>query len=129
MSAHPHIRQDGTIDGVLIRVGGKDEKVPVHLDDHGTIHRCNATREVARLLAPHLYGEPLRVHGSGRWERQPPANWVLLQFDITHFEPLDDRPLTEVVEQLQQTEGSGWREIGDPAAVLRRLREGASDTS
>ena len=57
-----------------------------------------------------------------------PRDWVLLQFDIRHFEPLDDRPLTEAVEQLQQTEGSGWRDISDPAAVLRRLRKGANDT-
>ena len=129
MASFGPFRQDGTLDGVLIRVGGKDETVPVHLDDHGTIHRCNATREIARQLAPHLFGGPLRVHGNGRWERQHPGNWVLLRFDIRHFEPLDDKPLTEVVEQLQQTEGSGWRDISDPAAVLRRLREGAGDTS
>lgn len=122
-------RQEGIIDGVLIRVGGRDDTVPVYLDDDGTIYRCNATRQVARQLAPHLFGAPLRVHGSGRWERKHDGNWVLMWFDIKHFEGLDNRPLTEVVEQLQQIEGSGWRVIGDPTAELRRLRDGPGDTS
>lgn len=117
-------RQDGTFDGVLIRVGGKDDTVPVHLDDRGTIHRLNATRDMAKQLAPRLYGAPLRVYGSGRWERQHDGSWVLRRFDIKGFDDLDDRPLTEVVEQLQRTEGSRWGDISDPAAELRRLREG-----
>ena len=121
-------RQDCTFDGVLIRVGSRDDTVPVHLDDGGTIHKCNATREMARRLAPYLYGCPLRVHGSGRWERLSDGNWLLRQFDIKDFEKLDDRPLTEVVQQLRSVPGSRWRDFDDPAAELRRLREGSSDT-
>ena len=118
------LRQDSTCDGVLIRVGGKDDTVPVHLDDRGTIHVCNADREMARRLAPHLYGGPLRVHGSARWERRSDGNWRLRRFDIKDFEELDDRPLAEVVQQLRSIPGSAWGAIGDPVAELRRIREG-----
>ena len=44
-------RQDGFLDGMLIQVGGKDDTVPVHLQDGDMIHRCNATCEMARRLA------------------------------------------------------------------------------
>ena len=119
------LRQDSTCDGVLIRVGGKDDTVPVHLDDRGTIHVCNADREMARRLAPYLYGGPLRVHGSARWERQGNGNWLLRRFDIKDFEELDDRPLAEVVQQLRSIPGSAWGAVGDPVAELRRIREGS----
>ena len=42
--------QTGVLDGVLIRIGGRDDTVPAHLRDGETIHLCNATREMARRL-------------------------------------------------------------------------------
>ena len=107
-------RQDCTLDGVLIRVGGRDDTVSVHLYYGGTVHRCNATHETARRLAPYLNGCTLRVHGSGRWERLGDGKWLLRQFDIKDFETLDDRPLTEVVAQLRSVPGS-------PGATLTTL--------
>ncbi|HYN79680.1 MAG TPA: hypothetical protein VES73_18010 [Lamprocystis sp. (in: g-proteobacteria)] len=70
-------RQPGSLDGVLIRVGGKDETVPVHLEDECTVHHCFATRETARRLAHNLYEAPPRVHGTGRWERDADGAWQL----------------------------------------------------
>ena len=114
--------QPGVLDGVLIRVGGRDETVPAHLQDGDTIHMCNATREIARQLATHLFGRPLRVHGEGRWERDANADWSMKRFNITGFVELDDAPLGAVVERLRGVEGSGWREIDDLSTELHRLR-------
>ena len=50
---------------------------------------------------------------------------MLLRFDIKHFEVLDDTPLPKVVQQLREVPGSGWSQIDDPLAELRRLREEA----
>ena len=75
--------QTGVLDGVLIRIGGRDDTVPAHLRDGDTIHLCNAAREMARRLAVHLYGPPLRVHGNGRWERDAGGGWVMKRFNIT----------------------------------------------
>ena len=114
--------QPGVLDGILIRIGGRDDTVPAHLRDGDTIHLCNATREMAKRLAVHLYGPPLRVHGDGRWERDAAGRWIMKQFNITSFDVLDDAPLGEVARRLRDVEGSGWKEIEDPAAELRHLR-------
>lgn len=116
--------QGGTLDGVLIRIGGRDETVPVHLQDGVTFHNCNATREMAQRLAPHLYGATLRVHGNGRWQRDGDGAWRMERFDIASFERLDETPLGAVVGQLREVPGSGWKNMDDPAAELRRLRAG-----
>lgn len=116
-------RQQCAFDGMLIRVGGKDDTVPVHLQDRTTIHICNATRDMARNLAPHLYQGTLRVWGDGRWERDEDGKWILKRFDISKFELLDDAPLSQVVQRLREVEGSGWKDIEDPATELDRLRQ------
>ena len=116
--------QDGALDGVLVRVGGRDDAVavPVHLRDGDVIHMCNATRDMARRLAVHLYGPTLRVQGNGRWERGADGVWSMKRFDITDFRELDEAPLSEIVRRLRSVEGSGWKDIDDPPAELRRLR-------
>ncbi len=114
--------QPGVLDGVLIRVGGRDETVPVHLLDGETVHLCNATRDMARRLAGYLYGPVLRVRGDGRWEREADGGWTMKRFNVTDFEKLDDAPLGEVVARLRDVEGSGWENIDDASAELGRLR-------
>ena len=114
--------QTGVLDGVLIRIGGRDDTVPAHLRDGDMIHLCNATRDMAKRLAVHLYGPPLRVHGNGRWERDADGGWVMKRFNITSFDVLDDAPLGEVARRLRDVKGSGWKEVEDPTAVLRHLR-------
>ena len=114
--------QPGVLDGVLIRVGGRDDTVPVHLRDCERIHMCNATRDIAKRLAVHLYGPTLRVQGDGRWERDADGIWLMKRFNITEFCELDETPLSEVAERLRNVEGSGWTDIDDPHAELRRLR-------
>ena len=44
--------QPGVLDGVLIRIGGRDDTVPVHLRDGETIHVCNANRYLAKPSLP-----------------------------------------------------------------------------
>ena len=116
-----------SFDGMLIRVGGKDDTVPVHLQAGDKIHICNADRDMARRLAPHLYDGTLRVWGDGRWEREPSGKWKLLRFNITELQLLDDAPISEVVERLRQVEGSGWKQFDDPLAELMRLRQDSLD--
>ena len=115
-------KQLSAFDGVLIRVGGKDDTVPVHLQAGDAIHICNSTRDMARRMAPHLYQGTLRVWGEGRWEREANGRWNLIRFDIGEFKQLDDAPIDEVVRRLREVEGSGWREFDDPLAEIQRLR-------
>lgn len=114
--------QPSVLDGVLIRVGGRDDTVPVHLLDGEIVHLCNANRDMARRLAPYLYGAPPRVHGDGRWERDADGDWEMKRFNVSDFEELDDAPLGEVVGRLREVEGSRWKDIDDPLSELERLR-------
>ena len=116
-----------SFDGVLIRVGGRDDTVPVHLQAGNKFHICNADRDMAQDLAPYLYKGTLRVWGDGSWEREANGNWKLKFFNISKFAPLDDTPLGQVVEKLRQVEGSGWKRFDDPLAEIMRLRRDSED--
>ena len=88
-------REDGTIDGQLIRVGGKDETVPVHLRDGAIIHTgLVCTPEIARRIAPHLYGPTLRVHGAGTWIRTGAGVWELQRLESPISKSSTTRPFS-----------------------------------
>ncbi|WP_297856729.1 hypothetical protein [Elioraea sp.] len=118
-------REDGTIDGQLIRIGGRDEIVPVHLRDGAVIHTgLNCTPEIARRIAPHLLGPTLRVHGTGTWFRTGAGVWELRSFRISDFEVLDDAPLLEVVGKIREVKESDWSTVPNPVRTLLAERHG-----
>ncbi len=121
-------REQGTLDGVLIRIGGRDETIPVWLRAGEVEYYCQVRNEdVARRLAPHFLGGTLRVHGSGKWIREENGTWTLQQFDIEDFEPLDDSSLVDVVEKLRAIEGSLWHKSEDAIRDALRLRNDNGD--
>jgi hypothetical protein len=114
--------QDGHLDGVLISIGGKDETVPVRLQNGSMIYtNCDTTRPLARELGRHLF-EPIRIFGVGRWKREASGEWTLVRFRISRFEVLDKSTLRDAVTTLRTISGSGWNDIGDPLAELRNIR-------
>lgn len=121
-------RQAGTLEGEVIRVGGKDATVPIHLRDGETIHTgLNATVDMAQRIARHLYGAPVRVYGVGTWVRHADGAWELKAFRVNEFEVLDDAPLTDVVARLRAVRGSGWSEVPDPVRELLEDRDGGRE--
>lgn len=116
--------QPGALDGVLIRVGGESDPVPVHIQEGEVIHICYASRIVARQLAPHLFTSALRVHGAGRWRRGSNGRWIMDRFTISQFEVLKDEPLAEAVARLRAVR-SPLTTMEDPLAELQRLRHGS----
>lgn len=116
------VHEQGELDGVVIRVGGKDSTVPVWLQGEGGEKlECNATREIAKQLARHLFEEPVRVAGNAKWRRTKERVWELTWFDIKSFELLDQTPLNELVTKLRAID-TDWSSMEDPQAELRRLR-------
>lgn len=113
-------REWGSLDGVLVRIGGKDRTVPVWLMDGEKTHICNTSVDVSMRLAPYYRKETLRVRGSGRWCREEDGSWTMDQFDIEDFEVLDDAPLSEVVDRLRAVEGGDW---GSGEAALTKVLE------
>lgn len=117
------VTQVGTIDGVVIKLGGKDETVPVTIQDGDKVYICNTTRAIARTLGQHLFGRELRLSGRGEWLRPESGTWALKKFDIADFIELDDSPLPDLVETLRKSPGT-WGEGGDAWDEIRELRGG-----
>lgn len=119
--------QPGAVDGQVVRIGGTTKSVPVHLlDRQGDEIIGHTSREIARDLARHIFGEELRCIGMGRWYRNDEGVWQRRDFTITSFETLDNRPLGEIVKDLRTVEGNGWRESDDPWAELSHIRGGGN---
>lgn len=116
------IPQPGSLDGLLIRVGGKDETVPVYLEEQEEIHRCTSNRALAKRLSPYLY-EVIRVRGVGKWNIDSFGNWIMNDFRISDFERLDNGTLSESVARLREIK-SDIQVLDDPIAELNKLRQG-----
>ena len=116
------VKQFGTLEGVLIRIGGKGTVVPVHLQAGKRIRRCEASRETVRKMAPHIYGNPLRVRGDGTWQRLAVGGWLLKRFRILDFREMENVSLVEAVGRLRRLGLEGWKQFEDPMEEIRRLR-------
>ena len=116
--------EEGSFDGFLVKIGGLDNTVPVHLVYQGTHYVCNTNRETARKLAPHIFGKPIRVYGKGKWYRNIEGVWELKQFDIHGFEELSDVSLLDVVDQLRAVPDNDLKESKDPIGDMLKLRHG-----
>lgn len=117
------VHEQGDLEGIIIRVGGKDDSVPVWVEGESkVIYKCQASRDLARQLAVFLFDQPIRVVGNGQWCRTPERKWELEKFEIKSFEVLDAVPLSEAINELRQVEGNLWNEMDDPQAELRKLR-------
>jgi len=118
------LTQPTTVDGVVMRVGGIDETIPVVLvDNDRVVYRCTIRgRERARELAKYLYGAPIRVSGTGKWIRNTDGRWELDHLLVASFEELDDKPLDEVVNELRAMAKGQWN--ADSLKRWKRDREG-----
>jgi len=121
------VYEEGTLDGVVIRIGGKDETIHIHLKDGKRTYRCYTNTDKAKALRPYLLepDKPVRVYGKGKWNRSPNGQWELEEFKISEFEALSNDDLQQVLERMRNIPGSGWDTIGDPLSELTRIRKGS----
>ena len=119
--------QEGHLDGILISVGGKDDSVPLRLQNGDTTYtNCATTRAIARELARHLF-EPVRIQGTGRWMREASGQWSLKSFKVLSFEVLKNDSLRDSVAALRSVKRSGWKDFSDPISELNDLRRDEED--
>jgi hypothetical protein len=95
------IRERGTIDGEIIRVGGPHKWVPILIQTEGeAFSGCWADRVVAKQLAQRIF-EQVRLHGTGKWDRTAEGKWILKEFVIERFDPLSEEPLSEALGRIR----------------------------
>jgi hypothetical protein len=110
------VHETGELIGSVIKVGGKDDTVPLLLQDtDGSTLPCTTTRAIARELAHHLFGDLVRVQGTGKWK--------LDDFRIKSWEAISQTPLVDELNALRAIEGSLWNTLADPQAELKKLRK------
>lgn len=95
------IRQQGSIDGIITGIRGKDKTIHITLESEGQqISGCETDRAIAKQLAA-KYLEPVRLHGRGNWSRDADGVWTLLKFKIESFKSLQDVPLSSALAELR----------------------------
>ncbi len=117
------VEQVGTLDGEVIQIGGRDESINVHLRVGEDVMHCVTTKAIARQLAQHLFGPPVRLNGVGMWSRSESGGWTPRKFTIQDFDALDQTSLPKLLENLRAKLGPGPNGRQNPAAFLRELRE------
>ena len=119
------VTQATQIVGQLVRIGGRDKTSHAQVEDaEGRSWSIVMTREQARSLAPHLYGDVMRFSGSGRWVRTEAAQWELDEMRLNSWEPVTNESLRHSVTALRHLEFKYPLAGTDPIALLRDLRHG-----
>lgn len=98
----PSVRQQGSIDGIVTGIRGRDATAHVILQSEGQqISGCEIMdRALAKQLAA-KYLEPVRLFGRGKWTRDADGVWLLEDFRVESFQALDDAPLGKALEELR----------------------------
>lgn len=114
--------KQGSVQGRLYVVGGKDETVPVRLEGAGgETLLCEADTVLAEQLGKLLF-KYVRVHGKGEWESRPHGGWRLRKMFIQSYERLEKISLRSAVTQLKELGGITWSEMDDPHGTIQNLR-------
>lgn len=119
----PSINQSKTLYGVPIAIGGKNDPVPVHLEDGRDELHLLANRFTAKRIAEYLFTTVLRVMGRGRWRRTEAGTWELERFIVDDFEPLKDQNIDEALARLKNVQAR-WKQLEDPIGALEEIRYG-----
>lgn len=127
--AFPPFREDTSIDGVLVKIGGKDPSAHATLQDGDVFHAgVTMRRQLARELAPLLYGPTIRMFGNGRFERQPDGVWKMTDFKVDRYERLDERPIGEALAQIRAVPGNRLMDADSYRGVAAmRNEDGAAE--
>ncbi len=115
--------QPSTLDGEVIQVGGRDETINVHIRSGEEFYRCVTSKAVARRLAQHIFGPPVRLRGKGTWSRTQSGVWRLHRFDVESFEVLSEASIAKALNDLHSRllPPEGGRQ--NPIDLMRQLRE------
>jgi hypothetical protein len=114
--------ETASFDGRIVRIGGTDKTAHALLETDGAvIVSAECTRDLARRLAPFLYGAPVRLVGNARWERTEIGEWELKHFTAKDFTELSAEDLATAIGKLRGIQAE-WRREADPVELVRKIR-------
>ena len=123
--AYGPINERASLIGVLKRVGGFDDSIPVHLQRaDGVVFFCQAAPFLAKELIG-FYEKTIRVHGIATYYREQ-GLWKLENFRIQSYDPqpLAEDSLFETIRKLRAIPDNEWNQSEDPLGELGKLRHG-----
>ncbi|MDP2732093.1 MAG: hypothetical protein Q8O63_03125 [Hoeflea sp.] len=125
---YPTIRQQGTLDGVVVSVGGADKTVHVRLLSEGdpVAGLYTTNRQLGKELAGR-FDENVRLIGMGSWTRDGEGKWTLENFRIDAFEDLKPLSLTDALSELKKLRISFDDSAYDELNVIRHGPESDSN--
>ena len=118
-----------TLHGMLLSIGGKDSTVPFLVYDKISGHhqRGNCSRELARKLGGNLFS-PLHIYGAGQWSIID-GKRKLINFHADGFETLSNDSIREVFRKLKNSPDNAWGKLDNPMEHLETLRHGKENSS
>lgn len=116
------IEEYGAISGELIRVGGKDNTIPVHIKNSDKVYCCNTTKSIAKKLGNYLY-KNIKVKGNGKWIVDGNGRWILNEFAIDDFDVLnEDESIFNVIDKIKNIDGNDWVSMKNYREECEKLR-------
>ena len=113
------ISQRGSLDGEVVRIGGLQNLVPIMLKcEQEELSGCWANKIVAKALGRRLF-EPVRLFGTGRWNRNDEGKWKLDIFRVDSFQPLRDVALSTALNELRSIANEWSSNSFDELSVIR----------
>lgn len=118
------IDEDCSVSGQVIKIGGRDETIPVWLkDSDGTEYHCTIRGEqLAREIATHYLGDPIEVSGKGKWRRSADGKWILVDLAVKSWSPLQN-DWGEAFAAMSRL-ASGWHDVPDVESLCAEIRKG-----
>lgn len=118
------VQQIDSVVGQVIKIGGRDETVPMTLETpDGSFVDVNIRgRELAKKLAHYLFGKEIRVTGLATWRRDCQGLWECTRVMVDDFTELDGTPVTDLFEQLSNLPDNGWNKLDDPIGEWKKAR-------
>jgi hypothetical protein len=119
------VHQADSIIGKVIKIGGRDETVPMQLQatDGRYLDVTVKGRELAMQLGSLLFQE-VRVSGLATWQRDAEGEWSCATMIVTDFDKPSTKPLLELFDELSQLAGNEWNTMENPDVEWMKIRRG-----
>jgi hypothetical protein len=120
------VRQHGSLDGVVKRIGGIDQTIHITLvSEDQQISHIRTSQQTAKRLATHIF-DPVRLFGLGKWRRDTEGSWTLEEFQVHDFAALDNTSLSGALDKIRAI-NTEWDD--ESYADLDELRHGPKGES